>query len=491
MKRVRRMSERAASAAAGRSALGRRPGRRARARASSSRAPASGSCRPSAAARRSPAGSGCCATAANVSSLTRGSAHDLGGEAAAPRARLAERGIVQAPGLDGGDLLVGTPTSRAIATCWTHSYSASASGGDLDDRELAQLGVELEPPEDRAAEAQERPERRLGVGQHPEDVQRRQRGQRLPDRLGEPDRDRGRAAWPRASLVLGVVNRAAPIGHHARACLRAGHEPRPAPLRAWQRRRCQRMADWTEGTFLLSAAPGAGKTRPALELAREQLATGAVKSVVVACPTAPLTRQWARAASGLGVELAPDCRLAATAPRLPRRRGHLRADRQGAAAVGESAAGVVAGDRRRGPSPRRGAGLGRGVSRRRWARARGGCCCRARRFARTRPRSPAFAMTRAGRRRARPLLHLRRRRSRSGLPAGLLRRLRRDAVLAQRRRRDRVELRDRAERPRGQSPLPDGDLDRAARRAAADPARGRRQARGAAAPTGTATPAAW
>jgi superfamily II DNA or RNA helicase len=66
------------------------------------------------------------------------------------------------------------------------------------------------------------------------------------------------------------------------------------------------MAQWREGPFLLSAAPGAGKTRPALELAREQLAAGAISAVVVTCPTAPLTRQWARAADGLGIDLAPD-----------------------------------------------------------------------------------------------------------------------------------------------------------------------------------------
>ena len=74
------------------------------------------------------------------------------------------------------------------------------------------------------------------------------------------------------------------------------------------------MAQWTNGTFLLSAAPGAGKTRPALEFARDQLAAGAIRSVVVVCPTAPLTRQWARAAASLGIELAPD----ADSPRPPR-----------------------------------------------------------------------------------------------------------------------------------------------------------------------------
>jgi superfamily II DNA or RNA helicase len=74
------------------------------------------------------------------------------------------------------------------------------------------------------------------------------------------------------------------------------------------------MDRWERGSFLVSAAPGAGKTRPALELARRELASGRVGSVLVACPTGPLTRQWARAASRLGVELAVD----ASSPRPPR-----------------------------------------------------------------------------------------------------------------------------------------------------------------------------
>jgi superfamily II DNA or RNA helicase len=73
------------------------------------------------------------------------------------------------------------------------------------------------------------------------------------------------------------------------------------------------MAQWRDGPFLVSAAPGAGKTRPALELARQALSSGAAKAVVVACPTAPLTRQWARAANDLGIDLAPDAR----SPRPP------------------------------------------------------------------------------------------------------------------------------------------------------------------------------
>jgi len=77
-------------------------------------------------------------------------------------------------------------------------------------------------------------------------------------------------------------------------------------LRSWQTRALAAMEGWERGSFLVSAAPGAGKTRPALEFARRQLASRAAGSVVVACPTGPLTRQWARAASQLGVELAVD-----------------------------------------------------------------------------------------------------------------------------------------------------------------------------------------
>jgi superfamily II DNA or RNA helicase len=85
-------------------------------------------------------------------------------------------------------------------------------------------------------------------------------------------------------------------------------------LRGWQTRALAAMDGWERGSFLLSAAPGAGKTRPALELARGQLASGQAGSVLVACPTGPLTRQWARAASQLGIELAVD----APSPRPPR-----------------------------------------------------------------------------------------------------------------------------------------------------------------------------
>ncbi len=85
-------------------------------------------------------------------------------------------------------------------------------------------------------------------------------------------------------------------------------------LRAWQRDALERLAGWRDGPFLVSAAPGAGKTRPALELARRMLASGEASRVTVLCPTTPLTRQWAAAAAELGVQLQPD----APGPRPPR-----------------------------------------------------------------------------------------------------------------------------------------------------------------------------
>jgi len=88
----------------------------------------------------------------------------------------------------------------------------------------------------------------------------------------------------------------------------------PTSLRAWQSRALDRLAGWEGGPFLVSAAPGAGKTRPALELAAELLRRREAGRVVVLCPTTPLTRQWAVAAAASGVQLAPD----AKGPKPPR-----------------------------------------------------------------------------------------------------------------------------------------------------------------------------
>ena len=77
-------------------------------------------------------------------------------------------------------------------------------------------------------------------------------------------------------------------------------------LRRWQVEALERMGSWHAGCFLLNAAPGAGKTRPSIELARRLLTSGEITRVAVVCPTSPLTRQWAQAAGALGVHLAPD-----------------------------------------------------------------------------------------------------------------------------------------------------------------------------------------
>ncbi|HWI22160.1 MAG TPA: DEAD/DEAH box helicase family protein [Baekduia sp.] len=83
-------------------------------------------------------------------------------------------------------------------------------------------------------------------------------------------------------------------------------KPRTTSLRAWQHTAITAMREWESGSFLIAAAPGAGKTRPALVIAREMLKARVVRRVVVVAPTTPLTTQWAAAAGALGVQLAPD-----------------------------------------------------------------------------------------------------------------------------------------------------------------------------------------
>jgi superfamily II DNA or RNA helicase len=101
---------------------------------------------------------------------------------------------------------------------------------------------------------------------------------------------------------------AAPLRQHSSTLASRG-----GALRTWQRQAMAQMQEWQSGSFLISAAPGAGKTRPALEFARRELDRGGAEAVVVACPTAPLTRQWARAAHQVGLDLVPD----AESPRPP------------------------------------------------------------------------------------------------------------------------------------------------------------------------------
>jgi superfamily II DNA or RNA helicase len=140
----------------------------------------------------------------------------------------------------------------------------------------------------------------------------------LPGASFAPVLDRGpghRANLPRscasplAFSVRHVLHDAGPL-----AALSTEQRAGSLPLRTWQTQALAQLDSWREGPFLLSAAPGAGKTRPALELARKLLSQRVAQQVAVLCPTAPLTRQWASAAAALGLQLQPD----ASGPRPPR-----------------------------------------------------------------------------------------------------------------------------------------------------------------------------
>ena len=76
--------------------------------------------------------------------------------------------------------------------------------------------------------------------------------------------------------------------------------------RAWQRRALAAMAGWSEGSFLVSAAPGAGKTVPALLFARAELEAGRARSLALLAPLdeADLTRQISPLMSPLVWDLA-------------------------------------------------------------------------------------------------------------------------------------------------------------------------------------------
>ena len=240
--------------------------------------------------------------------------------------------------------------------------------------------------------------------------------------------------------------------------------------------------------FLIAAAPGSGKTRPALEFARELLLAGRINRVVVVCPTGPLTRQWAAAAAARGRPAAAGRRDAAAARRLPRHRGHVRAGRPGGPALGAAHVGpdtlVIADEAHHlGDELAWGEGFEAafGPATDRWLLAVGHAVS-LRSGARSRASATTDGVAEAGH-----LLHVRRRGPRRRLPAGHVHPLRRPAAVAQRRRRRRGVLRRRAHGARGGAPLPDGDQRRAARRPAADPRSRRTSGSSACAQTVTAT----
>lgn len=80
----------------------------------------------------------------------------------------------------------------------------------------------------------------------------------------------------------------------------------PGPnLRDWQRQALDAYIAKDDADFLTVATPGAGKTKFALRLAHELLASGIVSRVVVVVPTEHLKVQWANSAHECGIALDP------------------------------------------------------------------------------------------------------------------------------------------------------------------------------------------
>lgn len=78
-------------------------------------------------------------------------------------------------------------------------------------------------------------------------------------------------------------------------------------LRGWQAEALQRLIPHASPNFLVTATPGAGKTRFALGAARELLDAEVIQRVVVVCPTSHLRGQWKDAAhEHAGIQLDPD-----------------------------------------------------------------------------------------------------------------------------------------------------------------------------------------
>ncbi|MGO4535258.1 DEAD/DEAH box helicase [Leifsonia sp. 2MCAF36] len=77
-------------------------------------------------------------------------------------------------------------------------------------------------------------------------------------------------------------------------------------LRAWQAEALDAYFVNEPRDFLAAATPGAGKTTFALRLATELLSRRVIERVTVVAPTEHLKRQWAEAASRVGLHLDPD-----------------------------------------------------------------------------------------------------------------------------------------------------------------------------------------
>ena len=85
----------------------------------------------------------------------------------------------------------------------------------------------------------------------------------------------------------------------------ASTHTRTIALRRWQKAALERLAASPHADFLAVATPGAGKTSFALTAARQALAAGPAKRVVVVAPTQHLKSQWADAGASFDLHLDP------------------------------------------------------------------------------------------------------------------------------------------------------------------------------------------
>lgn len=76
-------------------------------------------------------------------------------------------------------------------------------------------------------------------------------------------------------------------------------------LRDWQQQAKDQFLASGKQDFLVSATPGAGKTRFALDLARDLVTAGQVERIVIVVPSDQLRKQWADQGDAYGLPLVP------------------------------------------------------------------------------------------------------------------------------------------------------------------------------------------
>lgn len=87
--------------------------------------------------------------------------------------------------------------------------------------------------------------------------------------------------------------------------LKKGDKTSMDELRLWQRRATEGFFAHEKPDFLVSATPGAGKTKFSLSLARRLLDEETVQRIAVVVPTDALRQQWADEAGVFGLDLMP------------------------------------------------------------------------------------------------------------------------------------------------------------------------------------------